>query len=93
MKKLLSSLIAIVALVVFAGVATAKPPSLDTIKSGGARFKVLSKFEGAAVLDKETGLVWEQSPDGAGTFRPWTTALFDCYNKIVGGGGSRRLRS
>ena len=59
MKKLLSSLIAIVALVVLAGVAEAKPPSWDKVVNGTGRFKVLNGFNGEAVLDKETGLVWE----------------------------------
>ena len=89
MKKLLSSLIAIVALVVFAGVATAKPPSWDKVINGQGRFKVLNGFNGAAVLDKETGLVWEQSPST--TSRTWTTAITECYNKNVGGRKGWRL--
>ena len=89
MKKLLSSLIAIVALVVFAGVATAKPPSWDKVINGQGWFKVLNGFNGEAVLDKETGLVWEQSPSTA--LRTWFQALTDCYNKNVGGRKGWRL--
>jgi len=62
MKNLYSSLIAIVAFVVFAGVVAAKPPSWDKVINSPKRFKVLDKFDDEAVLDKETGLVWEQSP-------------------------------
>ena len=42
------------------GVAGAKPPQWDKIFSGNSRFKVLSGFGGLAVLDRETGLVWER---------------------------------
>ncbi len=38
--------------------------------------------EGEAVLDKETCLVWEQSPDT--TARTWTDALSHCFKRIVG---------
>jgi hypothetical protein len=37
---------------------------------------------GAAVLDKETGLVWEQRPDS--TTHRWKEAIVYCYNKVVG---------
>jgi len=82
MKNLYSSLIAIVAFVVFAGVVAAKPPSWDKVINSPKRFKVLDKFDDEAVLDKETGLVWEQSPSTIR--RTWVSALLRCYNKIVG---------
>jgi len=55
------------------------------------RFKVLTQFGGAAVLDKETGRVWEQSPSTE-TF-PWTATAISpgldpfthCYQLEVGG--------
>ena len=47
--------------------ARAKPPSWDTVKPGGSRFKVLSAFNNEAVLDKETGLVWRKSAIGLRT--------------------------
>ena len=46
------------------------------------RFKCI--FGGAAVLDKETGIVWEQSPDVE--LLDWDNAMrFACHNKVVGG--------
>ena len=50
---------------------------------------MLNGFNGEAVLDKETGLVWEQSPSTA--TRTWFQALNDCYNKNVGGRKGWRL--
>jgi hypothetical protein len=36
---------------------------------------------GEAVLDRETGLVWEQSPDS--TSRDWNHAISHCYHREV----------
>jgi len=47
------------------------------------RFKVLNDFNGEAVLDNETQLVWEQSTDK--TPRQWAQAQRDCYGRAVGG--------
>jgi hypothetical protein len=47
-----------------------------------SRFKVLSAFGDAAVLDKETQLVWEQSPDR--NTRTWSGAQVFCNNRNVG---------
>ena len=46
-------------------------------------------LDGAAVLDKETGLVWEKSPDA--TRRTWLDAIYYCYTKTVGGRKGWRL--
>lgn len=58
-------------------------PSWDKQINSPRRFKVLSDFGGAAVLDKETGLVWEQSPDT--TTRTWLNAQSYCNVSTVGG--------
>jgi hypothetical protein len=47
------------------------------------RFVVLAPFANAAILDKEAGLVWEQSP--ATTAHIWNNARFHCVNRTIGG--------
>jgi hypothetical protein len=49
---------------------------------------VLAPFGGEAVLDQETGLVWERSPSNGGF--PWHDdviggAVDGCYARVVGG--------
>ncbi|HHT9114963.1 MAG: DUF1566 domain-containing protein [Planctomycetes bacterium] len=51
------------------------------------RFQLV--LDGAAVLDKETGLVWEKSPDT--TTRSWFSAISYAYTKTVGGRKGWRL--
>lgn len=47
------------------------------------RFVVLAAFNNEAVLDKNTGLVWERSPNT--TVRTsWTGAIHACVNREVG---------
>ncbi len=53
------------------------------------RFKVLERFNNEAVLDMETGLVWERSPDPGS--RTWVAAKDFCYLKVLGGRGGWRL--
>jgi pimeloyl-ACP methyl ester carboxylesterase len=55
------------------------------------RFVVLAKFKKEAVLDTETGLVWEQSP--ATIAVSWYVARNNCPNKNVGGRNGWRLPS
>jgi len=101
MKSIYSSLVAVVVLVVFAALVNAghdRPP-WDHAQNNPGRFSVLSQFNNEAVLDKETGLVWEQSPgdtDGDGDvdnddLRDWFNALVHCYTKEVGGRKGWRL--
>ena len=66
--------------------------SWDNQINNPGRFKVLNDFGGAAILDRETQLVWERSPDT--TRRDWFQALAHCYQREVGanrlGGRSRK---
>jgi hypothetical protein len=55
------------------------------------RFDVLEEFGGEAVLDKETGLVWEQSPEVGQV--EWSLARGLCAQKAVGGRKGWRLPS
>jgi len=55
--------------------------SWDKKISGATRFKLVLDDE--AVLDKETGLVWEQAP-ATGT-SDWGASCFACYRRTVGG--------
>jgi hypothetical protein len=55
------------------------------------RFKVLTDFNGEAVLDRETDLVWERRPSMEGMI--WSTAKMFCAQKAVGGRGGWRLPS
>ena len=59
-----------------------------------SRFQVLSAFGDAAVLDKETQLVWEQSPGDRRdptAVRTWLGAQKHCNHKTVGGRKGWRL--
>lgn len=53
------------------------------------RFKLLNEFNAEAVLDKETGLVWERSPSK--NVVAWPNARLMCAQKAVGGRGGWRL--
>jgi hypothetical protein len=55
------------------------------------RFKVLDEFNTDAVLDKETGLVWERRPSKEAV--AWPNARLMCAQKAVGGRGGWRLPS
>src|SRR5437867_880208 len=64
------------------------PPAWSQILTAD-RFQLV--MGGAAVLDRETGLVWEQSPDTS--LRQWFVAVTHCYQKSVGGRKGWRLPS
>lgn len=49
----------------------------------GERFVVLPAFNNEAVLDRNTGLVWQRSPLPEGRF--WASAQYACLNSRVGG--------
>ena len=66
-------------------------PSWDQTLPSNTRFIVLSNFAGAAVLDRETGLVWEKTLEVI-TLR-WFEAQATCLSKNVGGRGGWKLPS
>jgi hypothetical protein len=63
----------------------------DKIPNAGTRFTVLSEFGGAAVLDKETQLVWEQAPSV--TTHIWSNARVLCTSRATGDRKGWRLPS
>jgi hypothetical protein len=63
----------------------------DKVLPAAERFIVLKAFTSDAVLDKNTGLVWEKSPQMADA--KWDVARFTCINKTVGGQKGWRLPS
>jgi len=66
------------------------PPAWNRTLPSAARFMILSNFASAAVLDRETGLVWEKSPTDA---LLWDTSRRACLDKAVGGRKGWRLPS
>ncbi len=65
-------------------------PANDSTTPDGcnsSRFKCV--MGGAAVLDKETGLVWEQSP--VATLHDWASATSACQNRALSGRKGIRL--
>jgi hypothetical protein len=63
----------------------------NIIPNANRRFVVLADFSNQAVLDRETGLVWEKAPDTTDSL--WTDALITCANKKVGNRKGWRLPS
>jgi Protein of unknown function (DUF1566). len=63
------------------------PPAWSNILKPNQRFDLVLSNE--AVLDKETGLVWESNPDP--TPRTWYNAVYTCTKKVVGGRMGWRL--
>jgi hypothetical protein len=60
-------------------------PSWDQTLPASTRFIVLSNWNSAAVLDRETGLVWERSPAFGAT--DWQLANLQCH--ALGTAGTR----
>jgi hypothetical protein len=75
--------------VAFFGEAHAKDVLWGVVYSPNQRFEDVSDFGGEAVLDRETGLLWEQCP-GQNLWN-WQQAVFTCYEKTVGGRKGWRL--
>lgn len=81
MRPFLLGFVCIVMSYVFAPPATADHEWNQVINSS-ARFRVLNDFGRAAVLDRETDLVWERSPDTG--VRDWLEAQAHCNSRVVG---------
>jgi len=100
MRKLLRALFVLGTLAVAsppAGAQTSAPgpyyalPSWDQQMPAATRFIVLTDWGSAAVLDRETGLVWERAPSTT-TFL-WVDAIFACREELVGNRRGWRLAS
>ena len=65
--------------------------SLNRTLPTETRFIVLANFNSEAVLDQDTGLLWERSPSMART--DWKTATASCLNRAIGGQRGWRLPS
>jgi hypothetical protein len=64
-------------------------PAWDRKMAASNRFLVLTNWNSAAVLDRETGLVWERSPDA--TAKSWNDARIDCTTRTTGNRKGWRL--
>ena len=64
-------------------------PSWDRKMAPVDRFVVLTNWNSAAVLDKETGLVWERSPESS--LQAWSSARSGCLNRTTGARKGWRL--
>ena len=56
-------------------------PSWDQTLPANTRFIVLTNFNSEAVLDRETGLVWQRSPGT--TELTWALARSECLSKTI----------
>lgn len=91
MKSFGPSLIVLFSLMAFAPAAAKEPASTwDRVINEPGRFKVLEDFDNEAVLDRETGLVWERTA-GRVARQGWVRAVTHCYFKSVGGRKGWRL--
>ena len=66
-------------------------PSWNQQIPAATRFIVLTNWSNAAVLDRETGLVWERTPASGGS--NWLNAMFFCRAQLVGNRRGWRLPS
>jgi hypothetical protein len=66
-------------------------PAWDQKLPVATRFVVLTNWNSAAVLDKETGLVWERSPHITGHI--WSAARVQCTARTTGARKGWRLPS
>jgi hypothetical protein len=66
-------------------------PAWDQKQAAATRFIVLTDWSSQAVLDRETGLTWEQSP--LTTTHTWDAARGQCTARTTGGRKGWRLPS
>jgi hypothetical protein len=66
-------------------------PSWDQQLPAAQRFIVLSNWNNEAVLDRETGLVWQRTPAVPTNTQQFPLAVFTCYGAITGGRKGWRL--
>jgi len=66
-----------------------RPPAWSRQLRASERFVVLAEFNNEAVLDKETGLVWEQTPSRDSY--DWFVAHTNCSSSTVGNRKGWRL--
>ncbi len=88
------SLVAFLALAALwsgAGISAAGQDSVGIGSGGWSRFHALQEYEGEAVLDTQTGLIWEQSPTQGRA--AWSRAKSQCGVKIIGSHRGWRLPS
>lgn len=81
MNKLYATQVALVAVIILNPVSTFADTWEQPINDP-SRFTVLPAFNNQAVLDQETGLVWERSP--ATSVRDWSNAHRHCNGRVVG---------
>src|SRR5207245_7287955 len=83
----------IVAVLVIGGCSTSYNHTLrwDQALPAAQRFVVLAAFNNAAVLDKNTGLVWEKSPATPAGEGTWGGGTRTCLRKTTGGQQGWRL--
>lgn len=74
------------------------PPTWSKQLPASARFVVLADFDNQAVLDRETGLVWERYPEGRARGEDpqeagmtWVEAVHHCHIRETGGRKGWRL--
>jgi hypothetical protein len=80
-KRYLVAMITVAVMALIGQTAFAKLPSWDIVNNNKGRFTVLNAFNKEAVLDKETGLVWEISPTA--TAVDWFDAHLACNTKAI----------
>lgn len=89
MKLLIIGALAVAATIGFAADAWSKATSWLAISNSADRYKILQNFNNEALLDQQTGLVWERITK-ASSFT-WQEAYRNCYNATTGGVRGWRL--